>query len=445
MNTAAFSEHRRQLLHMAMGGFALLLRYLTSWQAALLAGSALLFNIFVLPHIARGLYRPSDARFAAGIILYPLAVLLLVLCFPRRPDIVAAAWAILAAGDGMATLLGRAAPLTRLPWNHDKSAGGLLGFIVFGAAAAVGAAIWTAPAVNPHPSWVFLIAAPIAAAVIAGFVETIPVRLDDNLRVPAAAAIVLASAAAVDIDRARMFLASLSGAWIPFAANAAVAIAGYAGRTVTIPGALAGFAIGSIVYAAAGWQAWVLLLAAFAIAVITTKLGGRRKALLGIAEERGGRRGAGNAIANTGVAAWMAALAATSQHTEAAIAACVAALVAGSSDTVASEVGKAFGRQTWSVTTFRRVAPGTSGAMSAEGTAAGAASALALAALASALGLIAAALVVPIAAAAVVAALIESVLGATFESQGFLNNDLLNFITTASAALLGLAAWRFVS
>ncbi len=41
----------------------------------------------------------------------------------------------------------------------------------------------------------------------------------------------------------------------------------------------------------------------------TSRLGLRRKTLLGIAEERGGRRGAGNAFANTGVAAIAAVLA----------------------------------------------------------------------------------------------------------------------------------------
>ena len=46
----------------------------------------------------------------------------------------------------------------------------------------------------------------------------------------------------------------------------------------------------------------------FAAAAVTSRLGLRRKALLGIAEERGGRRGAGNAIANTGVAAVAALL-----------------------------------------------------------------------------------------------------------------------------------------
>jgi uncharacterized protein (TIGR00297 family) len=256
---------------------------------------------------------------------------------------------------------------------------------------------------------------------------------------------VLGSAALVDGDRARMFAASLGGAWMPFAVNALVAAAGFLGRTVTLPGALTGFVIGTVVYAAAGWRMWVLLVAAFAIAVITTKLGGRRKALLGIAEERGGRRGAGNAIANTGVAAWMAALAATTGYPGAAMAACVAALVAGSSDTVASEIGKAFGRRTWLVTTLRPVPPGTSGAVSSEGTAAGTASALALAGIAAALGLIPSPLVLPIAAAAVLAAMIESVLGSTLEPRGLVNNDVLNFITTSAAAALVLAAWRFLA
>lgn len=437
-----FSEGRRQFVHMAMGGFALLLRLLTWWQALALALGALTFNLFVLPHIGKGLYRPSDARFAAGIILYPLAVLLLLLCFPRRPDIVAAAWAILAAGDGMATLAGRAMPMARLPWNEDKSYGGLLAFVVCGGAAAIALAMWTAPAVTPVPALAFLIAAPLTAAVVAGLVETIPVGLDDNLRVPAAAAIVLGSAAIIDPVRAREALGSAAVLAIPLAANAAVAIAGWAAGTVTIPGAVAGLIIGTVIWWAAGWQGWVLLLLAFAIAVLTTKLGARRKALLGIAEERGGRRGAGNAIANTGLAAWLAAIAALSPYREAALAAFVAALVAGSSDTVSSEVGKAYGRRTWLVTTLRRVPAGTSGAVSSEGTLAGAASALLLAGAAAALGLTPATLIVAIAAAAVVAAMVESVLGSTLEPRGLLNNDLLNFITTSVAAVLGIAAWR---
>jgi dolichol kinase len=93
---------------MAMGGFAILLRWLPWWQAVVLATGALAFNLFVLPRVGARLYRAGDReRGVHGIIFYPLAILLLLLVFPARPDIVAASWGILAIGDGLATLVGR--------------------------------------------------------------------------------------------------------------------------------------------------------------------------------------------------------------------------------------------------------------------------------------------------------------------------------------------------
>ena len=70
--------------------------------------------------------------------------------------------------------------------------------------------------------------------------------------------------------------------------------------------------IGTIVFVCAGSPGWLLLMAAFLCAAITSRMGLRRKTLLGIAEDRAGRRAAGNAIANTGIAAMAAALAAVS-------------------------------------------------------------------------------------------------------------------------------------
>ena len=64
-----------------------------------------------------------------------LSVLLLILAFPRRPDIVAAAWGILALGDGAATIVGTRSRGPRLPWNPDKTVAGSLAFIVAGAIA----------------------------------------------------------------------------------------------------------------------------------------------------------------------------------------------------------------------------------------------------------------------------------------------------------------------
>jgi uncharacterized protein (TIGR00297 family) len=163
-----------------------------------------------------------------------------------------------------------------------------------------------------------------------------------------------------------------------------------------------------------------------------------RKQRLGITEERGGRRGAGNAIANCGIAVMAAIAAVTTPYAPAAMAALVAALSAGGSDTVASEIGKAWGRSTFLVTTLGRVNAGTPGAVSLEGTIAGLLAALALAAVGTALGLIPASAIVIVVIGATVGALLESALGATLEGPGILNNDMLNFINTAAAAVVAL-------
>ena len=449
---ATHSENARQWVHVGSGLFALLLRVLTGWQAAAMAAAALVFNVVLLPRLGgRRLYRPVDeARgFPLGILLYPLSVLLLTLAFPSRLDIAAAAWGILAFGDGAATLVGRyfsatsaisAVPSGRLPWNRDKTVAGTLAFVVCGSAAGVALAWWVRPAVTPMPPLMFTIAAPLAAAMLAALVETIPVRLDDNISVPATAGLVLwiaslMTGAAMAGSRGAIVAA------LPWAlgVNALTGWFGYRARAVSRSGAIVGAMVGAIIYVGGGPGAWALLLFTFLVASVTSRVGLARKEQLGIAEERGGRRGAANAIANCGVAAVAAIAAVTTPHPSASLVALVAALTAGGSDTVASEIGKAWGRSTFLVTTLRRVTPGTPGAMSLEGTAAGLVAALALAGAGAALGLISASAILIIVAAATAGALVESALGATLEGPGILNNDMLNFINTAVAAAVALA------
>jgi len=223
------------------------------------------------------------------------------------------------------------------------------------------------------------------------------------------------------------------------AVNTAFAIAGHRARTVSVSGAVGGALIGTVVYAALGPAAWLFLVATFGVASIASRLGLAEKTRLGIAEERGGRRAAGNAVANCGVAALAAVAAAATPFGSAARLAFVAALTAGGSDTVASEIGKAWGRSTFLVTSLARVDAGTPGAMSARGTAAGLAAAVGLAALGVGLGLITRASIVAVVAGSTIGALAESVLGATLERRGILNNDALNFINTAIAACAALA------
>ena len=93
-------ESARKWVHIASLGFALLLRWLTPLQAVGFGVGALGFNVFVLPHLGRALFRrnekPGSLFGGGGIIIYPVAVLLLVTIIGAglgRMDIAAGAWA----------------------------------------------------------------------------------------------------------------------------------------------------------------------------------------------------------------------------------------------------------------------------------------------------------------------------------------------------------------
>ena len=84
------------------------------------------------------------------------------------------------------------------PGTHRNRGYNYAAFIAAGSLGSVALCLWVAPAVTPMPPPLFLILAPVVATVVAAFVETIPIKLDDNLTVPAAAASVLWIAAQVD-------------------------------------------------------------------------------------------------------------------------------------------------------------------------------------------------------------------------------------------------------
>jgi uncharacterized protein (TIGR00297 family) len=444
---AGFSEIRRQITHILVGAFALLLRYLDWWQAALVALTAIVFNLVVLPRVSRDVFRPGDLErvTTSGIVIYPVAVLALILLFPHRPDIAAASWAILAAGDGLATLVGAHVRSTKLAWNPDKSVAGLLAGAIGAALAGVGLAYWTSLGMATPPTWLFILVAPTVAAAMAALVETVPIRLNDNISVPAIAAFAMWSLSFVHLDvvtsRWPDMLAALGPAVV---VNLIVAVAGWRAGTVTVPGALTGAAIGLVVWLGAGWQGWALLFVSFAVAAATTRMGKTRKAALGIAEGRGGRRGPGNAIANTGLFAWAALIAMGASDVTGILLAGVAAMVTAASDTVASEIGKVFGKTTWAWAAIgvpRRVAAGTSGAISLEGTLAGIFGAALLSTIAWALGLVPMNAIPVIVVAATLASFAEGWLAERFEGPGWLNNDVLNFLNSAIGAAIALLWW----
>ena len=456
-------ELARKGVHIAMGGFALSLRWLTPLQAASCAFVALLFNLVVLHRLTqRRLLRAGErARgFSWGIALYPAAVLGLILVFHRRLELAAAGWGLLAFGDGMATVAGVTVGGPRLPWNSRKTWSGWIAFVLYGTATTAFLIRWTQAAVldaarrgGPGVDhvgasflatgagaafsdfWV-LIAGCLAAALVAAVVESAETGLDDNVLVPVTGGAALWAATLVQPAQALEAIAGLGPVLLAGAGiNLLLAVVAYAARSVALSGAIVGWLLGTTLYAFAGWRGFSLLAAFFLLGTVATKLGYARKAALGIAQEKGGRRGAGNAVANAGAGVLFAVLAVATEYSLVCTVAMAAAFATAANDTVSSEVGQAYGRRHFLITTLRRVAAGTDGAVSVEGTVAGLVAGAGVGLLAAAVGLMPAAGAAVVALAALAGGTLESYLGATVTG---LNNELVNFANTLIGALVAV-------
>lgn len=198
-----------------------------------------------------------------------------------------------------------------------------------------------------------------------------------------------------------------------------------------------------------GWRTllWSLL-ALFLLTFAATRFGRRHKEKLGTAEGKRGRS-ASQVAANLGVAV-VAGIPLSARHVwlgiypgRVALIAAIASLSEATADTLSSELGQVLGGEPRLVTTLRRVPTGTDGAISLIGTLAGAVGATivtAVAAIVFHLTPLESGIAV---AGGILGLFIDSLLGATLERCGWLNNDAVNAVSTLAAALF--AAWAVVA
>jgi uncharacterized protein (TIGR00297 family) len=207
-------------------------------------------------------------------------------------------------------------------------------------------------------------------------------------------------------------------------------------RKLTVPGAIAGGLIGFFVFIGGGFAGLAMLAAFFLFGTLATSWKRRQKALIGMAQERSGKRNLGQVLANGGVGGLLGLLVLFfPQQASTFVLMMAGAFSSAMADTLSSELGSLYGRKFYNIITFKKDKRGLDGVVSLEGTAIGVFGSAIVAAIYST-GFGWDERFLWIVFAGTVGNLVDSVLGATLERKGILHNDVVNFSNTLIAALL---------
>jgi uncharacterized protein (TIGR00297 family) len=217
-------------------------------------------------------------------------------------------------------------------------------------------------------------------------------------------------------------------------------------KLLTPAGYFHAWILGVLIWGCLGWRGYVVVMFYFLVGSGVTRIGKAQKEAEGIAEKRGGARGPEN-VWGSALTATICALGVWAIETfqipdfpaSFLLLGYVASLATKLSDTSASEVGKAYGKRTFLITTLQPVSRGTEGAISLEGTLAGIVASVAIAFLGWGVGLIDEIGILLCIIAAFVATNLESVIGATLQSDfDWLTNEVVNIVNTTIGAVVAI-------
>ncbi|MBP0021726.1 MAG: TIGR00297 family protein [Cyanobacteria bacterium SBLK] len=212
-------------------------------------------------------------------------------------------------------------------------------------------------------------------------------------------------------------------------------------KLLTPWGYLHAWILGVLVWGTLSWQGYLVVMFYFLVGVGVTRIGKEQKEAEGIAEGRSGLRGPENVwgSALVGTLCAIGTLFVSEPFRVLLILGYVASFCTKLSDTCASEIGKAYGKRTFLITTLKPVPRGTEGAVSLEGTLAGIVASAAIAILAWGLQAISLLGIFWCVLAAFIATNLESVIGATIQEKfNWLTNEVVNIINTFIGAIAAI-------
>lgn len=149
--------------------------------------------VFLACH--RVVRRPGETGLLSTTVSYPAMVILTLVLFPAHLEFTCVVVVVLAFGDGSAYIGGKLFGRRKLPWNQSKTWVGTASFVLV--AAPLAALAYWGEARHPSVSFSTALICGTAAAMLGALAESLPMRITDNLRVGAAAAIAVVAAHAL--------------------------------------------------------------------------------------------------------------------------------------------------------------------------------------------------------------------------------------------------------
>jgi uncharacterized protein (TIGR00297 family) len=215
----------------------------------------------------------------------------------------------------------------------------------------------------------------------------------------------------------------------------------YRVRIADISAMLSATLFGVVIIVSSSISWFFILLAFFFLGSLFTRYKYKYKKAHGIAEEKGGARGYKNVFSNS-LAALSLAVAYKiffPSYSMLLLSAYLGSIATACGDTLASEIGQTYRGEPRMITTFKKVRPGTDGAVSRLGEVAAffGASVISLLAVMLMPGIHNTYIIVIAAiAGGFIGTNIDSVLGATLQQKGYLSNNGVNLFATISGAIV---------
>ncbi|ASA77354.1 DUF92 domain-containing protein [Thermococcus sp. 5-4] len=228
----------------------------------------------------------------------------------------------------------------------------------------------------------------------------------------------------------------LERAAVDIAVVAGLGFGSYRFKALDAKGAVAAALLGLSVIELGGVYPFAALLTFVVLGVLATKYKFREKAKLGAAQSRNGIRSWGNVLGN-GLAAVIFLAFEYFSHMDVFWAASFAAIATANGDTLASELGKIFGKSPKLITTLRPAKPGTNGAVSWAGELFALAGALIMGLFALPVTAEKATMLLAVTLGGFIGVNLDSLIGATLENEGITNNNSTNFLASLLGGFIG--------